>query len=92
MSARFEIVRGSFAQPWHARLVSNGRVLMSSETYARKIGAERAVLSMLRALGFEDIITLAWNVEGVEKVFLYPDGGVVPHMPTVRYIDERATS
>jgi uncharacterized protein YegP (UPF0339 family) len=93
MSARFEIVRGSVAQPWHARLVSNGRILMSSETYARKVGAERAVLSIARALvpvrGGGCVDHLKWNVAGVEKVIVDQWDRVVDGAPLVKYLDER---
>lgn len=50
MSARFEIVRT--AAGFHARLVaSNGRIIMSSEVYARRAGALGAVAVSLEAAG-----------------------------------------
>ena len=87
--SRFEIVRTDAPQPWHARFVaSNGRIVMSSETYARKAGAENAVLAMARACGL-DATGLRWNVEGVEKVMHNAAGYYLGFAPLVRYVDER---
>ena len=48
MSARFEIVRTDAEQPWHARFrAANGRVVWTTENYARRRGALRAVESMV---------------------------------------------
>lgn len=88
MTARFEIVRTSAPQPWHVRLVSNGRVILSSESYSRQIGAEGAVLTAARAFGI-DVDHLAWNVKGVEKVLRDRWCHVVDGAPLVKYIDER---
>ena len=49
MSARFDLIRSDAPQPWHFRFIANGRVVASSETYARKVGAERAIEAMGRA-------------------------------------------
>lgn len=88
MSATWEVVRTDAEQPWHARLIANGRVLMTSETYARMVGAERAILATVRA---HDIgpARLVWNVEGVEKVMVGEDGAVLGWAPVVRFCDER---
>jgi len=46
MTARlphFAIRRSDHAQPYHAVLVKNGRVILSSETYRHKAGARRAI-------------------------------------------------
>jgi uncharacterized protein YegP (UPF0339 family) len=48
MSVRFEIVRAAQEQ-WHWRIVSNGRILSSSENYRRKVGCERAIKSVVHA-------------------------------------------
>lgn len=48
-SPRFEIVRGSAPQPFHFRFIANGRIVASSETYARKVGAQRGIEAMGRA-------------------------------------------
>lgn len=90
---RFEIARTDAGpQPWHARLIVNGRITWRVENLTRQVGAERAILSLARAFGFYHV-DLIWNVEGVEKVFFDPfRGNVVSHLPTVRYVDERAVS
>lgn len=90
MTARFEVVRSDAPQPWHARIVaSNGRVLMSSETYSRKHAAEQVVLSVARILGF-DAHDLRWNVEGVEKIMVNRAGNYLGFAPLVEYVDERS--
>jgi uncharacterized protein YegP (UPF0339 family) len=89
MSARFEVVRSNrFEQPWHARLVSNGRILMSSEQYARKVGAQRAIEAMGRA--FSPVGMAMLNGDWL-NVWLDRDGsaGEKTAIP-VRYIDERS--
>lgn len=52
MSApRFEIVRTDAAQPWHARFrAANGRVVWTTENYARWSAASRAVDLLCAAL------------------------------------------
>ena len=48
MSARFEIVRTDAPQPWHARFVaSNGRIVWTTETYARRGSALNAIRSFM---------------------------------------------
>ena len=91
MSARFEIVRTDDGH--HARLVSsNGQIIMASEVYTRRVGAERAVLSAARILGYEDP-RLTVNVgppdveEIVEKILTAADPAR-PHL-SVTYVDER---
>lgn len=39
----WQIVRTDFVQQWHARLVSNYRTIMTSETYTRRASALRAI-------------------------------------------------
>lgn len=53
MSARFEVVRTDAEQPWHFRFIANGRVVASSETYARKVGVQRGIEAMGR--GFSPV-------------------------------------
>lgn len=100
MAAHFEIVRSKgpvWSYPWHARFVaSNGQIVWVTETYSRRRTAEQAIAALVTAFGFIPGIRLDWNVEGVEKVFVYPpqdgDVEVVPDMPIVKYIDERKAS
>lgn len=45
---RFEIVRTDAAQPWHARYrAANGRIVWTTETYARRDGAVNALRSLV---------------------------------------------
>lgn len=54
MTARFEIVRTNAKQPWHARLVAaNGRILFTSENYARRRSALAVVGAAFRAAGVQ---------------------------------------
>lgn len=95
MTGRFEVVRTDGrghdqSQPWHARLLSNGRIMLTSETYARMVGAERAILAAARFFAPTVVSGLRWNVEGVEKVFVDGDGCYLGDLPTVHYLDERS--
>ena len=48
---RFEIVRTDAAQPWHARYrAANGRIVWTTETYARRDGAVNALWSLVLPL------------------------------------------
>ena len=48
---RFEIVRTDAAQPWHARYrAANGRIVWTTETYARRSGAVNALRSLVLPL------------------------------------------
>lgn len=85
---RIEIVRTTAPQPWHARIVTSGRITWRTENYTRMIGAERAVLALLR-IGAPLAHSLRWNVEGIEKVVVTPAGGLLTRLPTVLYVDER---
>jgi uncharacterized protein YegP (UPF0339 family) len=82
---RFEIVRSDAAQPWHFRFIASGRVVASSETYARKIGAQRAIEAMGRAFS-------AWGMARLDPEWLSVaqdrDATTWVAIP-VRYIDER---
>lgn len=89
MSARFEIVRTDAKQPWHARFVGeNGVPVWVTENYTRMVGAERAVVSILRGVGVP-ADHLAWNVKDVEKVIRDQWCAVIPSAPLVKYLDER---
>lgn len=88
MSARMEVVRTDSS--WHARFVTNGRTIWTTENYTRMVGAEGAVLSFARA-GTTTGWALKWNVPGVEKVFVRPDGSLPPLAPLVKYVDERTS-
>ena len=80
---RFEVVRTDGEQPWHARLCTNGRIAWHTENYTRRIGAERAIYSLVAALGGTMLSDEGeWNVEGVEKY-------LGPRLPMVKYVDER---
>lgn len=88
MTAHFEVVHGSdgITQPWHGRMIVNGRITWVTETHSRMVGVERAIESLLRELAGGHW-GLSWNVEGREKVAL-SDTGALHHI-TVRYVDER---
>jgi uncharacterized protein YegP (UPF0339 family) len=75
---RFEIVRTAHAQ-WHWRIVSNGRILASSENYRRKVGCERAIQSHAGApiSHHRDWSEVRW----------YPNRET--QLAEVRYIDDR---
>lgn len=90
-SARFEIVRTDAPQPWHARLLFNGRITWRTENYVRMVGAERAILSLLRATEAAPAAGgLIWNVEGMEKVVTNRRGNPLNSLPLVGYVDLRA--
>lgn len=84
------VVRTDAKQPWHCRLVVNGRTLLSSENYSRMVGAERCILAAARHFDV-GAVGLRWNVEGVEKVFITKAGYYLAAMPTVLYVDERTS-
>lgn len=86
MTAHFEVVRTDAAQPWHARMVINGRITWRVENLTRQIGAERAIESLLREVA-GGTWGLMWNVEGVEKTAIDDVGNV--HDLNVKYVDER---
>jgi uncharacterized protein YegP (UPF0339 family) len=53
MTARFEIVRSDAAQPWHARFrAANGRIVWTTEQYARRGGALNAVTALADRFGY----------------------------------------
>lgn len=90
MSARFEVVRSDAEQPWHARLRVNGEITWWTEQYARKVGAERAVRSLVAAvheLRVRDV-QIVTNVPGIESVVRVP-----PWTPAglIAYVDERSS-
>lgn len=88
-ASRFEIVRTDAG--WHARFISNARIIFASENYTRMVGAERAVLAFANA-GAASRWSLRWNVVGVEKVFWNDAFERVPRVaPLVKYVDERGT-
>ena len=90
MSAGFEVVRTDDGH--HARLVVNGRIVLASEVYTRRVGAERAIISAARVLGYEEPL-LTVNVGPPdfpvlrEKVLTARDASR-PWI-SVRYLDER---
>lgn len=87
---RIEIVRTNATQPWHARIIVNGKITWHTENYTRMVGAERAVLSLLR-ITVPAVRALRWNVEGREKVVTNASGRALyaNALPTVLYVDER---
>lgn len=93
MSARFEVVRTDGRghdqrQYWHGRLVVNGRITWVTEMHSRMVGVERAILSLLNAVGLP-VRSMGWNVEGREKVLYNEDGLLLAGGPLVHYVDER---
>jgi uncharacterized protein YegP (UPF0339 family) len=56
VSARFEIVRSDAVQPWHARFVAaNGRIVWTTEKYARRVGALRAIDAITDGRGWASL-------------------------------------
>lgn len=89
MSARFEIVRTDVdGQPWHARLVVNGQVTWWTEQYARKVGAERAIVSMVREVTGAQGLRIVTNVPTRELIVCDSSGRVWG--PSILLVDERA--
>jgi uncharacterized protein YegP (UPF0339 family) len=84
-AARFEIVRSDAAQPWHARRIVNGRRTWVTENYARKVGAERAIRSLI-----DDISGGLWVRRKDGSYDLYHQGVETPsrHIEVVD-VDER---
>jgi uncharacterized protein YegP (UPF0339 family) len=81
---RFEVVRTDAAQPWHARFrAANGRVIFSTENYARRRGAENAIETMQGRFIYTMRDSVGWG-PGDSFVTLYGGGQV-----EVRYVDER---
>lgn len=79
MSApRFEIVRTDAPQQWHARFVAaNGKVVWTTENYARRNGALKAIGSLAQALN-------AWLAEDWVRL------GAPSHIRReIRDVDER---
>lgn len=86
MSAHFEIVRTDADQPWHARLIVNAEITWRTENLTRKVGAERAILSLARIFGWVDPDLGKWSVTESSLLDSRPDG---PNAVTVEYVDER---
>jgi uncharacterized protein YegP (UPF0339 family) len=83
----FDIVRTDSGH--HTRLVAdNGRILTASESFTRRVGAERNIVSTVGHLA-GGTWALRWNVPGVEAVLVDHVGTV--HDITVRYVDEKST-
>lgn len=89
MTARFEICRTDAEQPWHARLIVNGRKTWRVENLTRQVGAERAILSLMHATTGR-AWKLRWNVRGEEKVLVHLGTDHV-HQLHVHYFDERTS-
>jgi len=85
--SHFEVIRTADEQ-FHATFVSNGRTIWWTENYRRMVGAEKAILTAARGLGWGPL-ALTWNVEGVEKAFLTEFLEPAPGLPTVLYVDDR---
>lgn len=60
---RIEIVESSAEQPWSVRFFRNKQTFRSSENYSRKIGAQRAVLSLAKMFGWDSPL-LAIDADG----------------------------
>lgn len=84
----YEIARTDADQPWHVRIIVNGKKILVSENLTRQVGAERAILSTARFHGLP-VAELRWNVPGAEKIMVNKLGAVIDGAPTIRYIDER---
>lgn len=89
MSARFEIVRTDAEQPWHARFVAaNGRIVFSTEQYARRAGAVTAIHAV--AAAFSPYGQTQAH-DGYVKVLVDHLGDRAHHVD-IRDVDERAAS
>lgn len=87
MSARFEIVRTDAEQPWHARFrAENGRVVWSTENYARRKTAINAVCVIAREFSWGGVAT--WRTDGPWQEVLIEHGGFRAGVP-VLMVDER---
>lgn len=51
---RIEIVESSAGQPWSVRIFRNRQTFRSSESYTRKVDAQRAVLGLAKTFGWEE--------------------------------------
>ena len=92
--ARFEVVRTDAAQPWHARFrAANGRILWSTETYARRGRALNAIDCMTGAFGgawVDRWYTPAVEVDAV--VYLYDSWAKIDKVRIeIRDVDERVS-
>lgn len=84
--SHFEIVRTGAEQPWHVRLVaSNGKIIMSSETYTRRRRAESAVAVAAEVFGVS--MNRPPTRDGDR---LLGRGSGETYSFDVRYVDERA--
>ena len=89
MSARFEIVRTDAEQSWHARMIVGGRITWDTENHTRQVGAERAIVSLLREVAGGSW-GLRWNGDSTTEKVAVNDVGMI-HPLTVLYVDERTT-
>lgn len=83
----FEVVRSDAPKQWHARHVVNGRIVWVTPQLSRKVGAERAILSLARTFGYVDP-KLTPNVFPSTTVLTAADP-TRPWLP-ISYIDERS--
>lgn len=86
MNATWEIVRTDAKQPWHAREVGgNGEKTWTTEQYARKVGAERALCRLAERWGWENVV-LIWDAPTWGNLEDSKRGTIVG---AVRMVDER---
>jgi hypothetical protein len=89
MTAHYTITRSDAG--WTVSLTINGRIVVSStrQNYARQVGAERAILAVVRAHDIA-VAGMRWSVPGAEKVMVGAGGSVLGWLPVVAYRDERS--
>lgn len=87
MTARFEVVRTDAVQPWHARFrAANGRIVWTTEQYARRAGALTAIASIAGAFSESGYAVLRTTY--VKILIDWPSDRA--HSVDIAYLDERA--
>lgn len=89
MSGRFEVVRTDAEQPWHARFAAaNGRIVWTTEQYARRAGALTAIHAIAAAFSPYGQTRM---LDGHVKVLIEHIGDIA-HSVEIRDVDERVGS
>lgn len=86
---RIEIVQTDAEQPWSVRVFRNRQTFRSSENYARKIGAQRAVVGLAKTFGWESPLIMT-EKDGTSFVYDAASKDVLPLSIPVLYLRELA--